>query len=194
MNGGGELDRFLGSARTASLVASGSLALVGVVAGAVRLLPWLLDASVPAGVAWPFARGLVAVALEAALFVGWPVGCAVACFELVERGDGRVLQTLGERPLATVARLAPQAVALAALLGAVALVYGTDANAPGLVATELVATARRSCARAAAPTTYAIPFTQMTWLCAPDRAPRLVAPPAGALPSAGRAGRAPPPP
>jgi hypothetical protein len=176
-----DVDRFLRAARNASLVASGAIALVGVVAGAVRLLPWLLDPAVPASVALPFARGLVAVALEAALFVGWPVGCALACFEFVERGEARLMQTLGERPVTTVARLAPQGLVLAALLGGVALVYGSDANAPGRVATELVESARSSCARATAPATYAIPFTDMTWLCAPDREPRLVGSPSGAL-------------
>ncbi|MGH7434760.1 MAG: hypothetical protein ACRENE_03720 [Polyangiaceae bacterium] len=178
------MERFLRSARNASLVASGAIALVGFVAGAVRLLPWLLDPRVPINVALPFARGLVAVALEAALFVGWPVGCAIACFEFVERGEARVAQSLGERPLTTVARLLPQGLALAALLGGVALVYGSDANAPGRVATELVESAHRSCTRASAPTTYSIPFTDLTWLCAPDRAPRLVGSPSGALASA----------
>jgi hypothetical protein len=135
-------------------------------------------------VAAPFARGLVAVALEAALFVGWPVGCALACFAFVERGEARLLQTLGERPVTTVARLAPQGLALAGLLGVVALVYGSDANAPGRVATELVTTARRSCEQATDPSTYAIPFTDMTWLCVPGRDSRLVGSPSGALASA----------
>lgn len=177
----GDLGRFVRAARNASLVASGAIALVGVVAGAVRLLPWLLNPSVPASVALPFARGLVAVALEAAIFVGWPVGCALACFEFVEGGEARLLQTLGERPVTTVGRLAPQGVVLAALLGGVALLYGSDASAPGRVATELVESARASCAQATSPTTYAIPFTDMTWLCAPDREPRLVGSPSGSL-------------
>jgi hypothetical protein len=178
------VDRFLRSARNASLVASAAIALVGFVAGAVRLLPWLLDPAVPINVAVPFARGLIAVALEAALFVGWPVGCAIACFEFVERGEARVAQSLGERPLTTVGRLVPQGMALAVLLGGVALVYGSDANAPGRVATELVESAHRSCTRATAPTTYSVPFTDLTWLCAPDRPPRLVGSPSGALASA----------
>lgn len=178
------MDGFLRSARNTSLVASGAIAVVGVVAGAVRLLPWLLDPTVPLGVAAPFARGLLAVALEAAIFVGWPVGCALACFAFVERGEARVLQSLGERPLTTVVRLAPQGLALAALLGIVARVAGGDASGPGRVATELLSTARRSCARATGPTTYAIPFTDLTWLCAPSREPLLVGSPAGVLSSA----------
>jgi len=172
------------SAQNASLVASGAIAMVGVVAGAVRLLPWLLDPSVPWAVAAPFARGLTAVALEAALFLGWPVGCALACFRLVESGEARVLQTLGERPARTVARLVPQAFVLALALGAVALVYGNDASAPGRVATELVERARSSCDAVRAPATYAIPFTEMTWLCSPGREPRLVGSAPGTMSSA----------
>jgi hypothetical protein len=169
------------TSRTSALVASGGIALVGVVAGAVRLMPWLLDPAVPWRVAAPFARGLAAVALEAALLVGWPVGWALAACRFVESGEARVLLTLGERPARTTGRLAPQGALLALSLAAVALVYGSDATAPGRVATELVERARVSCAKAAAPTTYSIPFTQMTWLCAPDRPPRLVGRGPGAM-------------
>jgi hypothetical protein len=162
------------SARNSALVASAGIALVGVVAGAVRLLPWLLDPAVPWRVAAPFARGLAAVALEAALLIGWPIGWAVAAFRFVESGEARVLLTLGERPEQTIKRLGPQGAALAIALAAVALVYGSDANAPGRVVTELIAQARMSCTAVRAPSTYSIPFTGLTWLCAPGREPRLV--------------------
>jgi hypothetical protein len=168
-------------ARTSALVASGAIALVGVVGGAVRLLPWLLDPSVPWRVAAPFARGLAAVAIEAALLLGWPIGWAVAAFRFVESGEARVLLTLGERPGQTVARLVPQGAVLALALAGVALVYGSDANAPGRVVTELIGQARASCEGARAPSTYAVPFTGLTWLCAPDRVPRLVGAAPGGL-------------
>jgi hypothetical protein len=171
----------LRGARSSALIASGAIALVGVVAGAVRLMPWLLDPAVPWRVAAPFARGLAAVALEAALLVGWPVGWALAACRFVESGEARVLLTLGERPARTAWRLAPQGVLLAAVLAGVALVYGSDASAPGRVATELVAQARASCVHVTTPTTYAIPFTDLTWLCAPDRPPRLVGQAPGAM-------------
>jgi hypothetical protein len=159
---------------------------VGVVAGAVRLLPWLLDPAVPWRVAAPFARGLGAVALEAGVLVGWPVGWALACARFVESGEARVLRTLGESPLRTTARLAAHGVALGCALAAVSLVVGNDATAPGAVATELVAQGRVSCVGATTPTTYAIPFTNMTWLCAPGLVPRLVAEvPGGAAPRSG---------
>jgi hypothetical protein len=167
--------RKLGSAaRDTALVATAVLALVGLLAGAVRVLPWLLDPAVPWRVAQPFARGLAAVSLEAALLVGWPIGWALACFRFVERGEARVLQTLGQPPLETVARLMPGGAPLALALAGVALVYGSDASAPGRVVTDLIGQARSSCESARAPVTYSIPFTDLTWLCAPDRPPRVV--------------------
>ena len=130
----------LGSAsRNAALVAASILALVGLLAGAVRVLPWLLAPGVPWRVAEPFARGLAAVSFEAALLVGWPIGWALACFRFVEGGEARVLQTLGQGPHETVARLMPRGAPLALALAGVALVYGGDASAPGRVATDLVA-------------------------------------------------------
>jgi hypothetical protein len=162
------------AARRSATIACIGIALVGLLGGAVRLLPWLLDPAVPWRVAAPFARGLAAVALEAALLIGWPIGWAVACFRFVESGQARVLSTLGERPEQTVRRLVPQGLAFAAALCVVALVYGSDANAPGRVVTELIEDARVSCAAVRAPSTYAVPFTGLTWLCAPGREPRLV--------------------
>jgi hypothetical protein len=155
-------------------IASAILAALALAAGAVRLLPWMFDPSVPWRVAAPFARGLASLALEAAILVGWPVGWALACVGALESGEARALQALGERPARTVARLAPQALLFAAALAGVALVWGRDASEPGRVATELLTESRTSCARAAAPKTYAVPFTELTWLCVPGASPRLV--------------------
>jgi hypothetical protein len=167
--------RNLGRAsRNAALVAAAILALVGLLAGAVRILPWLLDPAVPWRVAQPFARGLAAVSIEAALLAGWPIGWALACFRFVERGEARVLQTLGQPPLETVTRLIPGGAPLALALAGVALVYGSDASAPGRVVTDLIGQARASCEVSSGPATYSIPFTDLTWLCAPDRPPRVV--------------------
>jgi hypothetical protein len=164
-----------------ALVASSLLAFAGILAGAVRLLPWLLDPAVPWRVAGPFARGLLAVALEAALLVGWPVGWALGAWRCVETGEARVLGTLGERPESTTLRLFPQGLLFTLLLAGASLLYASDAGAPGRVATELVAQGRASCAAARSPRTYSIPFTNMTWLCGPGRAPRLVGAGPGAM-------------
>jgi hypothetical protein len=168
------------AARTSAATASLLIALAGIAAGAVRILPWLLDPDVPWQVAAPFARGLAALALESALVVGWPIGWTLACFRSVESGEARVLQTLGEGPARTVARLAPQGVMFALLLSTVSFVSGADATAPGRIATELLAAGRDSCASAAEPSTIVVPFTGMTWLCGAGREPRL----AGAVPGA----------
>jgi hypothetical protein len=164
-----------------ALVATSVVATVGLLAGAVRVLPWLLDPSVPWGVAQPFARGLTAVAVEAALLVGWPVGWALAAFQLTEVGEARVLQTLGQAPHQTTARLAPHGALFAAALAAVSLVYGRDATAPGRVATELLVHGRSSCESVHSAATHPVPFTEMTWLCAPGYGPRLVGPGPGGL-------------
>lgn len=158
----------------AAALASGALAIAALAAGTVRLLPWLFDPAVPWRVAAPFARGLASIALEAAILVGWPVGWALASVRLVESGEARALQALGQRPARTVVALAPQAALFAVVLAAVALAWGRDANEPGRVATELIAQSRVSCAKAKVPITYAIPFTELTWVCAPSTAPRLV--------------------
>ncbi len=167
----------------AALVAIAFVAAAGLVAGGIRLLPWLLDPAVSWRIAGPFARGLAAVAIESAILVGWPLGWALACASFVERGHARVLQTLGERPLATASRLTGHGAAFAIALGAVAGIYGRDAGAPGAVATELVAHARAACAAVTAPTTFSIPFTSFTWLCVPGRTPRLTGSLAGFLAS-----------
>jgi hypothetical protein len=166
-----------------ALYAIGAVALVASLGGAVRLLPWLLDPSVTFRLAAPFARGLLALALEAAVLVGWPLGWALGAARVVERGEGRVLATLGQSPTEAVLRLGPQAAAFAGVLGVVSFLGGLDASAPGRVVTDLIARGRESCAAAPLPLTYAVPFANVTWLCAPGFAPRLVGRGPGALAS-----------
>jgi hypothetical protein len=144
------------------------------VGAAVRLLPWALDPTIPWPALAPFARSLGAVAIEAAILTGWPVGWALAAQRLVERGEARVLASLGERPSQTVIRLAPQAAIFVALLAATSAALGRDAAAPGRVVDDLLARGRDACMRVQAPTTYGVPFVSATWLCTGDAAPRLV--------------------
>ena len=59
-----------------ALVASLLVLLAALVGAAVRLLPWVLDPSIPWATLAPFARSLLAVAVEAAVLTGWPVGWA----------------------------------------------------------------------------------------------------------------------
>jgi hypothetical protein len=147
--------------------------MTGIVGGAVRLLPWLLDPAVPWTSALPFARALVSAALEASVLVGWPIGWALACVGAAERGEALVLQSLGESPRETVRRFARDGVLFAAVLSVCSIVCGADASAPGRTASELVTSARLACdawsATSEVPRSYAIPFTDLTWLCAPGR-------------------------
>jgi hypothetical protein len=154
------------------------VATVAGLGGAVRLLPWLLDPAVTFRLALPFARGLAALAGEAAILVGWPIGWALATAAFVERGEARALATLGESPLRAVARLAPQAGAFACVLGLVSFLGGREASEPGRVVTDLLERGRETCAEVqdadSEATTYSVPFAGVTWLCAPGVAPRLV--------------------
>jgi hypothetical protein len=170
------------SAFRAAASVTGLVLVAAGLAAAVRLLPWLLDARVPLHVALPFARGLAAIALEASLLLGWPIGWALAAHRLVERGEALALQSLGEAPTRTVRRLALQGAAFAALVGAASLVGGRDANEPGRVVTELLEEGRAACAAPRVPSSFAVPFSGTTWLCRPDAPPRLVGRAPGALP------------
>lgn len=160
-------------ARAAALGWSAGVALVAGLAGAVRILPWVVDPTVPARVALPFARTLLEAGLEVSLLVGWPVGWALAAREFVETGEARVFALLGERPERTVARLAAQGLALALCLGAIAWAGGRDASAPGRVAQQLVAEARAACVATPRPNVQAVPFVGVSWLCRPGVPPRL---------------------
>jgi hypothetical protein len=158
------------------VVASLLVLLAALVGAAVRLLPWVLDPSIPWATLGPFARSLVAVAVEAALLTGWPVGWALATARLVERGEARVLASLGETPGQTLLRLVPQAALFVALLAVTSVALGRDAAAPGRIVGALLAEGRSACETTGArrgPATHAVPFVAATWLCAPSGA-RLV--------------------
>lgn len=152
--------------------------LAALVGAAVRLLPWVLDPSIPWATLAPFARSLLAVAVEAAVLTGWPVGWALAAARLVERGEAGVLASLGERPLQTVLRLVPQAAVFVVVLGITSVALGRDAAAPGRIVGALLEEGRAACTRPddrdpSRPATHAVPFVAATWLCAPT-GPRLV--------------------
>src|SRR5439155_25861803 len=106
----------------------------------------------------PFARSVATLAIEAAILVGWPVGWALAAFAMVERGEARVLATLGESPARSTSRLAPQALLLGALLAVASALGARDATEPGRVVTELLDRGRAACDAVTEPTTLTVPF------------------------------------
>lgn len=157
-------DPLAGPARTAGLVATSLILGAALVGASVRLLPWVLDPSIAWATLAPFARSLLAVALEAALMTGWPVGWALATQRLVDRGEARVLASLGEPPPRTVLRLGPQAAAFALVLVIASVFMGREATAPGRVVNALLGEGHASCMKEA-PATKAVPFVGATWLC-----------------------------
>lgn len=143
---------------------------LGVVGGAVRLLPWLLSPSIGWGPSLPFARALLAAAFEAALLIGAPVGVAVGTALFVERGEYRALAALGARPRQILSSLTLPI----ALLFSLAIVGATlsDPAAPGRFARELVDRARTGCHETDA-AQRDVPLLGVSWICLKPM-PRLV--------------------
>lgn len=168
-------------------------ALAAFVAGlgaAVRLLPLALDPALPAAAFAPFARSLFALAIEVSLLLGISGGVASSLFALGDRGDGRALAALGERPLRTVARTGPALVPFVLLLGGASYLFGRDAGAPGRVLGEIITRGEQHCLateRSGPPNTVVLPFVPLVWLCAPGQTPRLAGrTPVGAVPLTAR--------
>jgi hypothetical protein len=149
----------------ATAMAAGLLLLAAFVGAAVRLLPWVLDPTIGWTMLAPFAKSLLSVAIEAAVVTGWGVGWALAAQRLVDRGEARVLASLGESPLRTILRLAPQAAFLSAILAFTSIALGREAAAPGRVVDALLAEGRTACATASSADTRSVPFVSATWLC-----------------------------
>ena len=156
-----------------ALSATGMLAAAALVAASVRVLPWLLDPTLPAELARPFARSLVTLALEAAILTGWPVGWAIASQRLASRGEARVLRLLGESPTQTMRRLVPQGLVFCGALFLVSYLGGVEAGAPGRVVNELIGQGRAACAEARAPVSFTVPFANAAWLCGTEDGPHL---------------------
>jgi hypothetical protein len=161
------------------LLSVSAVLLLGVFAGAVRAMPWVVDPSVPFAVIWPFARELARVGIDVALLIGIPIGTAVAVSVYVDRGEARALLALGQAPWRMAAF-----VAMPAGVGAVAGALVALAPHPesGRFARELLDRGRAACleepsvARA-----VQVPVVGVSWLCFPGRAPWVV----GAAPGLG---------
>lgn len=143
------------------------------VAGIVRILPWVLDPEVPLRVVLPFARGVLELAVEAAVLVGWPIGWALAAQRFADRGEARAMMLLGESPIRTALAPMRHAWPLAGILVLASATGALDATAPGRMAQALVAQGEAACTNAATPRTFTVPFVDATWVCTPGSAPIL---------------------
>jgi hypothetical protein len=170
--------------RAALATARVSIAVFGVVvlAGAVRVLPWIVAPHVPFRVALPFARALLAVGLETTLLAAPAIGWAFCAAALVERGEARAFFATGTSPAGIVRTTLFAAASFAVLTAVASLLSGREAAAPGRLARALVAESKQSCDGETADGRSAyVPFVGLTWLCFADAPPRL----AGQLPTGG---------
>jgi len=156
--------------------------MLGVVAGGVRLLPWLLDAEVPMDLSLMFGRVLVLGAVETGLLIGIPCGVAYGTYRCVALGEARALFALGVSPtrlLTSVLPLIAGAALCASLFGGLESAQRAD---PGALVQRLIDAAGRDCeltdGEAPGPggqgAVRRIPGTGFSWLCQPDGSARLV--------------------
>ena len=171
------------AARATAWTSAGLLA-IAMLAGLVRVLPWIVSPTIPFRVVLPFARAIFAASLETTLLCAPPIGWALASAWLVERGEARALFAIGQSPGRIVRSSLPAAIAFTALAGVAALAWGTEAAAPGRLARSLIAEAKRSCEGPTKPRAADVPFVGITWLCFPAIPAEAAAPPrlVGSLP------------
>lgn len=162
------------TARRFALLGAGFLSTLALLAGAVRVLPLVVDPELPLAVAWPFAKAIAWLGLEVALATGWIVGWGLAFARFVERGEARVHALLGRSPTDVARGLLPQALVFTCAVFVASYLAARDAEQPGRVVAELVANGRARCADARAPTSIPVPFLEARWLCTPGRAPRIL--------------------
>jgi hypothetical protein len=153
----------------------GVVLLLALAAALVRLLPWLLSPDVPLPVAFPFAKALLAVAFEAAYFVGIPAGCALGAAVFVERGEARALHCQGASPLRLASECLPLMVLAGALAFATSSLWQANTESPGRFARALVERARDGCAGGVS-RSISVPIVGVTWLCFAKAPPRLTGP------------------
>ena len=128
MLGGADLN--VVARRAARATARVGLAILGVavLAGTVRVLPWLVAPHVPFRVALPFARALFAVGLETTLLAAPPIGWAFCAAALVERGEARALFATGASPAGIVRTTLVAALGFALLTALASLAAGTGSG------------------------------------------------------------------
>ena len=135
--------------------------------GGLRLLPRVSGQRLPLSLIWPFARPLLAAALELSFLVSVPVALGVTASVRSARTPGRVPWR------ATAAATSILVLALGALSFGVSTWLDGRGTSPGQLATELVASARESCIESAPRAEVTVPLLGFAWVCEAGRAPEL---------------------
>jgi len=135
--------------------------------GGLRLWPRISGQHLPLSLIWPFARPLLAAALEVSFLVSIPVAVGIAA-------SGQSTRALGSAPWHSTAR---STLALVLALGSFSFGLSTwldgRGSSPGQLAAELVASARDSCLESAPRAEVTIPLLGFVWVCEAGRAPLL---------------------
>lgn len=139
---------------------------VALVFGASRLWPRISGQHLPFSLIWPFARPLLAVALELSLLVSVPLAFGVAAGTKSARAQPSSLLAAAVSSALLVACLGGLAFTLSATLDG-------GSSTPGSLATELLASARQSCVESKPPAEVSVPLVGFSWRCEARHEPRL---------------------
>lgn|GEM_PF-1051076 len=135
--------------------------------GGLRLWPRISEQHLPASLIWPFARPLLAAALELAFLVSVPVALGIAAsMRSARAADGASWRATAWATCVLVVGLGGLSFGLSFLLDG----RGTS---PGQLATELVTSARESCVESAPRAEVTVPMLGFAWVCEAGRAPEL---------------------
>ena len=135
--------------------------------GGLRLWPRISGQHLPFSLIWPFARPLLAAALEVSFLVSVPVALGIAA-SLRSAGHAETV------PWRTIAWATGSLVfGLGAFSFGVSSWLDGRGTSPGQLATELVASARESCVESAPRAEVTVPMLGFAWVCEAGHEPQL---------------------
>ena len=140
---------------------------IGLCIGGLRLWPRISGQHLPLSLIWPFARPLLAAALEVSFLVSVPIALGIAT-------SMRAARPAAPLPwYVTAWATCGLVLALGAFSFGVSTWLDGRGTSPGRLATELVTSARESCVESAPHAEVTIPMLGFTWVCEAGRAPEL---------------------
>ena len=135
--------------------------------GGLRLWPRISGQHLSLSLIWPFARPLLAAALEVSFLVSVPVALGMATsLRAARRAAPLPWQVTASATCGLV-------LALGAFSFGVSTWLDGRGTSPGRLATELVTSARESCVESAPHAEVTIPMLGFAWVCEAGRAPEL---------------------
>jgi hypothetical protein len=134
--------------------------------GGLRLWPRIAGERLPWSLIWPFARPLLAAALELSFLLSVPTALGMAA----SGGSPRASRPSRQETAWATCLLV---VVLGALSFGLSSWLDGGRTSPGQLATELVASARESCVDSEPPAEVTVPLLGFAWVCEAGKKPRL---------------------